>query len=80
MRPYASKVSANGQVSIPAEVRRRWGARRVLVIDKGDRVIVRPIPDDPLGAVVGKYTDVLPASEAARRQARVEDDEREPHR
>jgi hypothetical protein len=50
------------------------------MIDKGDRVIVRPIPDDPLGAVVGKYADVLPASESARRQARDEDDEREAHR
>ncbi len=77
---YASKVSANGQVSIPAEVRRRWRVSRVLMIDKGDPVIVRPMPDDPVGAVVGKYAAALPASEIVRQQARAEEDEREAHR
>ena len=53
------RISSNGQVSIPAHIRRRWGATDVLVIDKGDRVIVRPVPADPLAAVVGKYADLV---------------------
>ncbi len=67
------KISSNGQVSIPARVRRRWNATRVLVVDKGDRVIVRPVPDDALAAVAGKYAHVTPDSDVMRREARSED-------
>ena len=63
MSAYTLKLSSNGQVSIPAEVRRRWNAVRVLVIDKGDRIVVRPIPDDPIGSVIGKYAGGRPAEE-----------------
>lgn len=77
---YTAKVSSNGQVSIPAEVRRRWRVSRVLVIDKGDRVIVRPIPDDRLGAIIGKYANTTPPSEALRETARIEDAEHEARR
>ncbi|WP_143045045.1 AbrB/MazE/SpoVT family DNA-binding domain-containing protein [Jiangella alba] len=56
MSAYALTLSADGQVSIPAQVLRRWNAARVLVIDQGDRIIVRPIPDDPIEAVIGKYS------------------------
>lgn len=80
MRTYTSKVSSNGQVSIPAEVRRRWDSARVLVIDKGDQVIVRPIPEDRLGAIIGKYARTMPPSEVVREAARVEDAEREAQR
>lgn len=79
MSSYALKLSSNGQVSIPAEVRRRWNATRVLVTDKGDRIIVRPIPDDPIGSVVGKYAGGASAEEL-RRTARDEDAEREADR
>jgi AbrB family looped-hinge helix DNA binding protein len=73
---YELRVSSNGQVSIPAEVRRRWKASRVLVIDKGDRIIVRPIPPDPIGTVVGKYAGG-PSSEELRLLAREEESEQE---
>lgn len=75
MQSYSLKISSNGQVSIPAAVRRRWGAARVLVIDKGDRVIVRPLPEDRLGAVIGKYARTTPPSEVLREIARAEDAE-----
>jgi AbrB family looped-hinge helix DNA binding protein len=68
------KVSSNGQVSIPARVRRRWNAARVLVVDKGDRIIIRPVLADPLSEVVGKYAHVTPSSDAMRRDSRAEDD------
>ncbi|MFC7620569.1 AbrB/MazE/SpoVT family DNA-binding domain-containing protein [Microlunatus sp. GCM10028923] len=76
MSSYELRVSSNGQVSIPAEVRRRWRASKVLVLDKGDRIIVRPIPPDPVGAVMGKYAGGT-ASEKLRETAREEDAERE---
>ena len=68
------RISSDGQVTIPARVRRRWNTTRVLVVDRGDRVIVRPVPDDPLAAIVGTYAHVTPSSGAMRREARREDD------
>ena len=41
---YVMKVSSNGQVSIPAETRARWLADQVVVVDLGDRVVLRPLP------------------------------------
>lgn len=80
MKTYALKVSSNGQVSIPSGVRRRWRVSHVLVIDKGDRVIVRPIPEDRLGAVIGKYAHTASPSEVLREDARAEDAEHEARR
>jgi hypothetical protein len=40
-------------VSLPAELRHRWGAGAVLVIDRGDYAIVRPIPEDVVAALQG---------------------------
>ena len=37
---YVMKVSANGQVSIPAETRSRWNTDHVVVVDLGDRVVL----------------------------------------
>ena len=74
---YVMKVSSNGQVSIPAEARARWGADRMLVVDLGDRIVMRPMPDDPIGDLRGKYKGRGPSSDEARRQARLEDAERE---
>jgi hypothetical protein len=38
----------------------------VLVIDRGDYAIVRPIPDDPVEELRGAYAAPGPASDAAR--------------
>lgn len=76
MSTYALKVSSNGQVSIPAPVRRRWKTTSVLVIDKGDRIIVRPIPSDPVGSVIGRYAGG-PSTDEMRRAARADDAERD---
>ncbi len=64
---YVMKVSRNGQVSIPADVRARWNAERVVVVDLGDRVVLRPMPDDPVGDLVGKYRGGHTTDEARRR-------------
>lgn len=67
---HVMKVSRNGQVSIPAAARARWGTDRVIVVDLGDRVVMRPVADDPIAAVVGKYAGSREPSDAARRQER----------
>ena len=63
-------VSQNGQVSIPAATRARWNARRVIVVDLGDRVVMRPVSDQPIADLAGKYKGRGPSSNQARRQAR----------
>ena len=59
-------VSRNGQVSVPAAVRHRWRTRSVLVIDKSDYAIVRPIPDDPITALEGAHAGPGVTTEKAR--------------
>ncbi len=70
---YVMTVSQNGQVSIPAETRSRWKARRVVVVDLGDRVVVRPLPDDGVEELEGKYRGRGPTTDEARRTARQEE-------
>ncbi len=70
---YVMKVSSNGQVSIPAEARARWAADKVVVVDLGDRVVVRPLPAEPVAELRGKYAGRGPSTDRARRQARAEE-------
>lgn len=70
---YVMKVSSNGQVSIPAEARARWAADKVVVVDLGDRVVVRPLPAEPVAELRGKYVGRGPSTDRARRQARAEE-------
>jgi AbrB family looped-hinge helix DNA binding protein len=71
------KVSSNGQVSIPAEARARWNVDQVVVVDLGDRVVLRPLPEEPVGELRGKYRRRSASSERIRRQSRVDDAARE---
>ena len=77
---YVMKVTANGQVSIPAAARNRWRTDRVVVVDLGSRIVMRPVADDPVGELVGKYAGRGPSSDAARRRARSADAAAEHHR
>ncbi len=65
-----------GQVSIPAEVRERWAASDVVIVDEGDRIVLRPVPENPIeairGILKGKGRSDISATEAVR-QARNED-------
>ena len=63
-------VSRNGQVSIPAATRARWNTRLVVMVDLGDRVVVRPISADPVAALKGKYVDRGPSADTARANER----------
>jgi AbrB family looped-hinge helix DNA binding protein len=52
---WRHRVTAAGQVSIPAEVRERWGARMVVIEDEGDRLVLRPTPEDPIAGLRGVF-------------------------
>jgi bifunctional DNA-binding transcriptional regulator/antitoxin component of YhaV-PrlF toxin-antitoxin module len=68
-------ISRNGQVSIPAETRARWRTRQVIVVDLGDRVVMRPAPErDGIADLQGKYAQRGPTTTAARDQARRAED------
>lgn len=67
-----AKISKGGQISIPAAVRHRWGTPDLLIEDQGDRLVVRPMPEDPIeaasGAFPGKEGDALRMKEQLRRE------------
>ncbi len=52
-------ISKGGQISVPAAVRKRWATRTVLAEDRGDHVVLRPAPDDPVAAAVGAFADEI---------------------
>jgi AbrB family looped-hinge helix DNA binding protein len=54
-----AKISRGGQISIPSGIRRRWGTSTLSLEDLGDRVVLRPAPDDPIGAARGALAGEL---------------------
>jgi len=46
-------ISKGGQISVPADVRNRWRTRRLQVEDRGDELVIRPAPEDPIAAARG---------------------------
>jgi bifunctional DNA-binding transcriptional regulator/antitoxin component of YhaV-PrlF toxin-antitoxin module len=68
------KISRGGQISVPADVRHRWRTSRVSLEDRGDHLVVRPAPDDPISALRGALADSrAPDSDELRRRAREEE-------
>jgi len=49
------KITASGQISLPADVRQRWEVKRVRLIDLGDHVEVHPLPDHVVASTVGAF-------------------------
>jgi bifunctional DNA-binding transcriptional regulator/antitoxin component of YhaV-PrlF toxin-antitoxin module len=70
-RTTIAKVTTSGQVSLPAPVRKRWKTTQVVIEDEGDRVVVRPLPDDPIAAACGSLKRREAPSEAVRARERV---------
>ncbi len=68
-------ISKGGQVSVPAEVRKRWHTQTVLAEDRGDHVVLRPVPDDPVAAALGAFATQIGTlgSEEAKRLDREEE-------
>lgn len=69
----SAPISRGGQVSIPADVRRRWGASRVVIVDHGTSLELRPLPDDPIATVRGSLAGAGPSSSEIRRAEREAD-------
>jgi AbrB family looped-hinge helix DNA binding protein len=67
---YRHRITKAGQVSIPAEIRARWETSTVAIEDEGDRIVLRPVPDDPISALRGSLAhlrrDDITAAEAVR--------------
>jgi AbrB family looped-hinge helix DNA binding protein len=73
---HTMTISRNGQVSVPAAARARWGTRKVLVVDLGDRVVLRPLTGDDAESIAslrGKYAGRGPDTTRARTAARRDD-------
>ena len=49
------------------------GSRKVVVVDLGDRVVIRPLGDEPIGDLDGKYRGCGPSTDRSRKEARAED-------
>ena len=49
------KISKGGQVSIPAPIRKRWGTTTVTLEDRGEEIVLKPVPDDPIEAAAGAF-------------------------
>jgi bifunctional DNA-binding transcriptional regulator/antitoxin component of YhaV-PrlF toxin-antitoxin module len=69
-RMTVARVTTSGQVSLPAPVRRRWQVAQVVIEDEGDRVVVRPLPNDPIAAACGSLRRSRTALEIIRKQER----------
>jgi bifunctional DNA-binding transcriptional regulator/antitoxin component of YhaV-PrlF toxin-antitoxin module len=67
------RITTGGQVSLPSEVRRRWATRTVVFEDLGDRLVVRPVPDDPIAAARGALAGRIPGSDDLRARARADE-------
>lgn len=64
------KITTGGQISLPANVRSRWGTKAVAVEDLGDHLVVRPMPDDPISAARGALRGKLTNTASLRAKAR----------
>jgi hypothetical protein len=53
---------------VPAEVRKRWRTRRLQVEDRGDELVIRPAPEDPIAAARGALKGRIGHSSAELRQ------------
>jgi hypothetical protein len=70
------RISKGGQLSIPAPIRHRWATDRVLLEDRGNAIVVRPIPADPLSAARGSMRKPGgPTSDKLRDLSRAEEAE-----
>lgn len=63
-------------MSIPAPIRRRWATDALVIEDLGDRVVLRPIPKDPIAAAKGAFRSKSKMT-AAQAMTRLRREERE---
>lgn len=69
-----TRISKGGQVSIPAAVRHRWATEYVSLEDRGDVILVRPLPADPIAAARGSLRNPSgPSTDEMRAETRAEE-------
>lgn len=71
------KISAGGQISVPADVRKRWNTTAVEVEDRGDELVLRPAVADPVDAALGAFAATPFTSTELRSEERAADLARE---
>jgi len=77
------KISKGGQVSIPAPIRKRWGTTTITLEDRGDEIVFRPAPEDPIDAAAGAlaeefgHIDLVELRRIAREDDRIAMERRE---
>jgi bifunctional DNA-binding transcriptional regulator/antitoxin component of YhaV-PrlF toxin-antitoxin module len=59
-----ARITAGGQISVPASVRRRWKTNVVALEDHGDRLVVRPLPEDPIAEARGAFRGLTDSTKA----------------
>lgn len=76
--PTVMKITASGQISLPAETRRKWATDRVVVTETIDGLLVRPFDPDATRRIRGKYKDLPGLSyDEVREMERREEADRE---
>ncbi len=70
------KISKGGQLSIPATVRHRWATSTVVLDDQGDRIVIEPVPDDPIAAARGALAAEFIGVDLAEVRPHAREDER----
>lgn len=75
-----TRISKGGQISVPASVRRRWGVARLRMDDRGDHIVLSPLPDDPIAAAEGALPHPGEELDAVRARVRAEDGRAEERR
>ncbi|HEY2141432.1 MAG TPA: AbrB/MazE/SpoVT family DNA-binding domain-containing protein [Solirubrobacteraceae bacterium] len=65
----SAKITRGGQISIPSSIRRRWATSTLTLEDLGDRIVLTPAPDDPIGAARGALVGELSMSSGQLRTA-----------
>jgi bifunctional DNA-binding transcriptional regulator/antitoxin component of YhaV-PrlF toxin-antitoxin module len=63
MMTHLLTITDRGVISIPAEIRRVWKVRRVLLTEVDGGVLLRPVPDDPIGATRGIFATASKTSD-----------------
>ncbi len=76
MDPTTVKVTRNGQVSLPAALRHRWAVGEVIVVDRGDYAVVRPVVKDAIRLLRGAHAGPGPTTDEARALERSQDCDR----
>jgi bifunctional DNA-binding transcriptional regulator/antitoxin component of YhaV-PrlF toxin-antitoxin module len=71
------RISKGGQVSIPAPIRKRWGTTELVAEDHGDRLVLRPAPDDPIERAYGAFKHLYQGRSAREELAKQKEEELE---